>query len=84
VKKSNIPKVISVNPFQLDCHATFALRAKRDIIWFIQEFTGYADLYILAEQPAESIKDEFILFHNPVGSDRAIIIDRNIRKWFGQ
>ena len=49
----------------------------------VQEFTGHADLYVLARNKATGPADSQILLRDAHGTSRAVQLNRYIRQWWG-
>lgn len=54
-KLTNVEVVI--NPFQQECYKYTVLRKKRDVAFWITEYSGHADAYLAAEEEATGPDD---------------------------
>ena len=54
----------------MDCYEYFVDRAKFDVLFEIEEYTGHVDTYVMAIDKARSINDPLILFRDSHGPSR--------------
>ena len=76
-------KEVIINPFQQECFKYIAMRKARDVVFWIQEYSGHADTYLAIIEEAKGPTDKLVLFRDIHGPNRQIVLERNIRDWFG-